>query len=75
MATIDVRPDIAAGREPFLRIMEAVKWLGPDEVLELIAPFEPAPLYEVLSERGFDHTVELRADGAWLVTFKRILPR
>jgi len=74
MATIDVRPDIAAGREPFQRIMEAVKRLGPDEGLELIAPFEPAPLYEVLSERGFDHTVESRSDGTWLVTFRRLPP-
>lgn len=71
MSEIDVRPDIAAGREPFPRIMAAVRVLGPDEPFVLIAPFEPEPLYGVLAEQGFRHEVEPEAGGGWRVTFRR----
>jgi uncharacterized protein (DUF2249 family) len=71
MHEIDVRADIAAGREPFPRIMAAVKALAPGDELLLIAPFEPAPLYAVLAEQGLDHEAEAQDDGAWHVTIRR----
>ncbi len=71
MAEIDVREDLRLGREPFQRIMEAVRQLGPDEPLELFVPFEPFPLYTVLEQRGFDHEASEEADGSWHVTFRR----
>jgi uncharacterized protein (DUF2249 family) len=68
---LDVREDIRAGREPFGRIMEAVKGLGADETLALRAPFEPAPLYRVLGARGFAHWTERLAGDDWRVWFYR----
>ena len=67
--TLDVRDDLRLGREPFSRIMEAVTLLGDDESLRLIAPFEPAPLFEVMARRGFSHHSRLTETGAWEVVF------
>ena len=44
MATVDARPIIAAGGEPFDAIMAAVATLGEGEELVVLAPFEPVPL-------------------------------
>jgi uncharacterized protein (DUF2249 family) len=66
---VDVREDIRLGREPFPRIMAAVKALGADQVLVLRAPFEPIPLYDVLGKRGFAHWTERRAADDWSVAF------
>ena len=68
---LDVRDDIREGREPFARIMAAVKALGPDHVLVLRAPFEPLPLYDVLDRRGFAHWTERHAPDDWSVWFYR----
>jgi uncharacterized protein (DUF2249 family) len=68
---LDVREEIRAGREPFIRIMAAIKVLGPDQVLVLRAPFEPLPLYEVLGRRGFAHWTERAVPGDWSVWFFR----
>ncbi len=68
---LDVREDIRRGQEPFARIMAAIKTLGADQVLVLRAPFEPAPLYDVLGKRGFAHWTERRADDDWSVWFYR----
>lgn len=70
-AELDVREDLRQGREPFSRIMAAVGALGPGDVLHLRAPFEPAPLYTVLSKRGFAHATAQRASDDWSVWFWR----
>lgn len=66
---LDVREDIAHGREPLARIMNAIRSLGPGEVLVLRAPFEPRPLYSVLGKRGFAHWTECLAPEDWRVWF------
>ncbi|MCK9496078.1 MAG: DUF2249 domain-containing protein [Dehalococcoidia bacterium] len=71
MVLVDVREDIAAGREPFARIMAVVKDLGADEDLELVVPFEPVPLYEAMGARGYTHEGAADEDGTWRVTFRR----
>lgn len=69
--TLDVRPDLERGDEPFVRIMEAAVATQPGEVLEIIAPFEPVPLYGVLGERGFSHETRQGSAGEWIVQFRR----
>jgi len=64
---LDVREDLRRGTEPFSRIMGAVAALDPGQVLVLRAPFEPAPLYRVLGQRGFAHWTESRAADDWSV--------
>ncbi len=70
MATVDARPLIAAGDEPFDAIMAAVRALAPREELVVLAPFEPVPLEGVLGAQGFDYVAEDLGDGDWRVTFR-----
>jgi uncharacterized protein (DUF2249 family) len=72
MVTVDARPIIAAGDEPFETIMSAVSSLGADEALVVLAPFEPVPLEGVLSSQGFAYEVEDLGEGDWQVTFRRM---
>jgi uncharacterized protein (DUF2249 family) len=71
MATLDVRPILARGEEPFDTIMNAVSQLGPDESLELFAPFEPIPLFNVLGVQGFRHEAQPIGNGDYRVIFHR----
>ena len=68
---LDVRPILAAGDEPFSRIMAAVESLGPDEGLRLIAPFRPVPLFSALGSRGFTYEDYEIGGGDWEVLFCR----
>ncbi|HXR66149.1 MAG TPA: DUF2249 domain-containing protein [Ktedonobacteraceae bacterium] len=69
--TLDVRPILADGGEPFVLIMETALSLKAGETLLVIAPFEPAPLYEALGERGFAHETHSVSAGEWWVLFTR----
>jgi uncharacterized protein (DUF2249 family) len=71
MASLDVRPLMAAGQEPFNAIMDVVATLQPDEEFELLAPLEPIPLYAVLSARGFGHQSESLGGGDYRVVFRK----
>lgn len=73
MVTLDVRPLMAAGKEPFNAIMGVVGGLGPEEEFELFAPLDPVPLYQVLGERGFSHKTEALGGGDYRVVFRREL--
>lgn len=53
--TIDVRTIEGA---PFDDIMTELDALDPDETLLLQSSFEPEPLYDVLSQRGFTHETD-----------------
>lgn len=69
--TLDVRPDLERGDEPFVRILEAAAATPVSTILAVIAPFEPVPLYEVLGARGFTHETRKIADDEWIVQFRR----
>ncbi len=69
--TLDVRPVLEQGGEPFVPIMEAAEAIQSGNSLVLIAPFEPVPLYEVLQARGFLHETEQVAPNEWVVCFVR----
>ena len=70
--TLDVRPDIQAGREPYPRIMDAVEQLPAGARLRLLSPFKPAPLLRVMFTRGFTSTEKALPSGDWEITFERI---
>jgi uncharacterized protein (DUF2249 family) len=69
IVTLDVRDDIRNGREPFGKIMQAVGALKGNERLRLLTPFEPAPLYRVLAQRGFSHQTTAQKSGDYEVLF------
>ena len=62
--TLDVRE---IDGPPFDDIMTALETLSDGERLRLIAPFEPVPLYKVLSARGYTHESEERHGDVWHV--------
>lgn len=66
---LDVRPMLAAGREPFSAIMEAVDALDPGQALVLRSPFDPAPLHRVLAGRGFGTESRRLGDDDWETTY------
>ncbi|MBU6410755.1 MAG: DUF2249 domain-containing protein, partial [Verrucomicrobia bacterium] len=66
---LDVREEIAQGREPFGKIMGTVARLRPEEKLRLIAPFEPLPLFSVLAKKGYSHASKQLESGDWEVVF------
>lgn len=71
MASIDARPMIAAGDEPFETIMAAATSLAAGEELVVTAPFEPVPLEGVLSSQGFSYDAAELGGGDWQVTFRK----
>jgi uncharacterized protein (DUF2249 family) len=69
IVTLDVREDIRNGREPFAKIMQTVAGLRDNEQLLLIAPFEPAPLFAVMAQRGYAHESKPTPAGNFEVLF------
>jgi hypothetical protein len=68
--TLDVRPILASGDEPFSRIRASIDALGPNEGLSVVAPFLPSPLIEKLASEGFQSRVE-RSGSCWVTHFWR----
>ncbi len=69
--TLDVRPIIAKGVEPFEKIRASVGALKCGEGLSIIAPFLPSPLIEKLGNEGFQSRVERQPGGVWVTHFWR----
>ena len=69
--TLDVRPILARGVEPFSKIRQTIDALGPDEGLSVFAPFLPSPLIEKLGTEGFESRVERQVGVGWTVHFWR----
>jgi uncharacterized protein (DUF2249 family) len=67
--TLDVRPLLAAGQEPFNAIMAAVDALAPGQALRLVAPFRPAPLFNVMAKRGYAAADRALTGDDWEVVF------
>lgn len=55
---LDVREDIAAGKDPLKLIMKAVKDLPEGHVLQVVNSFEPTPLIHLLEKKGYAHYVK-----------------
>jgi hypothetical protein len=69
--TLDVRPLIARGEEPFKKIMATLAALGPAEDFVLVSPFLPSPLIEKLHSEGFSARPQRSGDGSWQTRFSR----
>ncbi|HWO89012.1 MAG TPA: DUF542 domain-containing protein [Gemmatimonadales bacterium] len=69
---LDVRPILAEGGEPFADIMAAADRVAPGGVLVITAPFEPVPLYGVMSKRGFGHRTTAVGAAEFVVRFTRL---
>ena len=67
--TLDVRPILKAGGEPFPQIMQAIAKLQAGQGLRLLATFKPEPLYAVMKNKGYSHSDKALDGGDWEVVF------
>jgi uncharacterized protein (DUF2249 family) len=56
--------------EPFGDIVAALQELDEGATLELVNSFEPEPLYDVLTTRGFEYESEQVAADEWHVRIR-----
>ena len=56
--TLDVRPILNRGNDPFTEIMQTISVLEEGYVLELINTFEPIPLLRILKQKGYLYSVK-----------------
>lgn len=68
LVVLDVRPVIQAGQDPLSLILNKLKEVTPGKVLKLINSFEPAPLIQLLSKKGFSYYIE-NVDDEQVVTY------
>ncbi|ABO66021.1 Conserved hypothetical protein [Geobacillus thermodenitrificans NG80-2] len=66
---LDVREDLRQKREPFEKIMNAIKPLQPGDTFILHAPFKPLPLFPIMKAKGFTYEAEQIEKKHWKVTF------
>lgn len=62
ITVLDVREGLANGVDPFNEIMAAIKDFSAGEVLKIVNTFEPAPIINVLKQKGFISKVEHVSD-------------
>jgi uncharacterized protein (DUF2249 family) len=63
LVSLDVRPTLDSGEDPFNIIMKAVKVLKEDETLQIINSFEPIPLIRKLESKGYESWTERPKEG------------
>lgn len=74
LQTLDVRPILAAGGEPFPEIMNAAAALGSGQGLRLLATFKPVPLFSIMEKRGYAHHERELGGGDWEIVFEPNAP-
>ncbi len=70
LVSLDVRPTIESGEDPFNIIMKAVKVLKEEETLQIINSFEPIPLIRKLESKGYESWTERPREGEVHTFFK-----
>ncbi len=66
---LDVRAYQERGEEPFSAIMAVSRKTGDGQAFAIRNTFEPAPLYAVLGQRGFEHWTRQLGENDWEVFF------
>ena len=69
---LDTQPIFQRGESPCGAIDDSVGALMPGQVLVLLVPFEPMPLYVKLGAQGFAHQSKQQEDGSWRIEFTRV---
>ncbi len=70
VVTLDVRPIINDGKDPFGYINKVAKTIKPHQILLIINDFEPIPLIEYLIGKNFVHWMTQDDAGNYLSYFK-----
>ena len=67
--TIDIREMLNKGEQPVHEVMAAIKRLNENEILEIIAPFIPAPLLDKTLSLEYRHWLDKKSDSEYRVYF------
>ncbi len=63
VVTLDARPIMASGVDPFDDIMKTLKSMRDDQTLLIINTFEPIPILNILKKRGYEYETERPEPG------------
>lgn len=66
---LDVRPVIDEGENPLQQIMQNVKNLQDNDIMELHTSFIPSPVIEKLEERGYNHWTKKESNNLFITYF------
>ena len=62
VVSLDVRPTLDRGGDPFNEIMRELMLLDEDYALEVINSFEPTPLIKIANDKGYASMVETKGE-------------
>jgi hypothetical protein len=68
---MDISDMLNAGEQPVHEVLSALKKLKQGEILEINAPFIPAPLIDKAIGLGYDYWISEVAEDEFLVYFKK----
>ena len=68
---IEISDMLDAGEQPVHEVLSALKRLNKDEILEIVAPFIPAPLIDKAIGLGYDYWISEVAEDEFIVYFKK----
>lgn len=71
VVSLDVRPILGSGTDPFQTIMSTIQEVPNGSALEIINTFEPVPLIKILQSKGYLNKVEFR-DGLVYTYFLKL---
>jgi uncharacterized protein (DUF2249 family) len=71
VATIDVREMLNRDEQPVHEVLAAIKRLNENEILEIIAPFIPAPLIDKTLSLEYKHWLNKKGEGDFRVYFSK----
>jgi hypothetical protein len=69
--SIDIREMLNRDEQPVHEVLAAIKKLGDNEILEIVAPFIPAPLLDKTLSLGYKHWLDPRSEGEYRVYLAR----
>lgn len=69
--TIDIRDMLSAGDQPVHEVLSSIKKLEEGAILEIIAPFLPAPLLDKAISMEYQHWIHEVESGEYRIYFKK----
>ena len=70
-STIDIREMLNRDEQPVHEVLAALKRLKENEILEIIAPFVPAPLLDKTISLEYKHWLDKKGEGDFRVYFSK----
>ena len=69
--TIDIGEMLNRDEQPVHKVLEAIRKLNDKEILEVVAPFIPAPLLDKSLSLEFKHWLDKKADNHFKIYFSK----